>query len=69
MERWTTSDGGGHWRHRVVVTGGAGVDNVRPLVPRGSDGGPMGLLWMRGHYGFWRGYRTEIAFLNSPLRQ
>jgi hypothetical protein len=62
IERWTTPDGGKHWRHRVVVRGGA-VDNVRPVVPRGSHGGPMGLLWLRGDYVNYRSYRTEIAYL------
>jgi hypothetical protein len=62
IERWVTSDGGTRWRHRVVVRGGA-IDNVRPVVPRGSDGGPMSLLWLRGDYINYRSYRTEIAYL------
>jgi hypothetical protein len=62
IERWVTSDGGNSWRHRVVVRGGA-IDNVRPVVPRGSRGGPMDLLWLRGDYINYRSYRTEIAYL------
>jgi hypothetical protein len=62
IERWATSDGGSRWRHRVVVRGGA-IDNVRPVVPRGSHGGPMSLLWLRGDYINYRSYRTEIAYL------
>ena len=62
IERWVTTDGGAKWRHRVVVRGGA-VDNVRPVVPRGSDGGPMSLLWLRGDYVNYRSYRTDIAYL------
>lgn len=62
IERWVTSDGGTRWRHRVVVSGGA-IDNVRPVVPRGSRGGPMSLLWLRGDYINYRSYRTEIAYL------
>ena len=50
IERWTTTDGGARWRHEVVVPAG-GTDNVRPVVPRGWDHGPMSLLWLRGHYG------------------
>ncbi len=62
IERWVTTDGGTSWRHRVVVRGGA-LDNVRPVVPRGSHGGPMSLLWLRGDYINYRSYRTEIAYL------
>jgi BNR repeat-containing family member len=62
IERWATGDGGKHWRHRVVVRGGA-VDNVRPVVPRGSHGGPMSLLWLRGDYISYTSYRTSIAYL------
>jgi hypothetical protein len=62
IERWVTSDSGNSWRHRVVVRGGA-IDNVRPVVPRGSHGGPMDLLWLRGAYINYRSYRTEIAYL------
>jgi hypothetical protein len=46
----------------VVVRGGA-IDNVRPVVPRGSHGGPMSLLWLRGDYIDYRSYRTNVAYL------
>ena len=62
IERWVTADRGARWRHRVVVRGGA-LDNVRPVVPRGSHGGPMSLLWLRGAYNDYRTYRTQIAYL------
>ena len=48
--RWATDDGGWHWRHTTVVPAG-GTDNVRPVVPRGWDDGPMSLLWLRGNDG------------------
>jgi hypothetical protein len=60
IERWTTSDGGYHWSHTTVVPAD-GVDNVRPVVPRG--GGPVKLVWLRGHYGSYTTYRTSIALL------
>ncbi len=60
IERWTTSDGGYRWRHTTVVRGGG--DNVRPVVPSGWDGGPMGLVWLRGDYRTYTTYRTSIAF-------
>ena len=62
IQRWTTSDGGVRWSRRTVVPAD-GTDNVRPVVPRGFDGGPAGLLWLRGDYGSYTTYRTSIAFL------
>jgi hypothetical protein len=62
IQRWTTPDGGVHWRHATVVAADS-TDNVRPVVPRGYDGGPMGLLWLRGSYLTYTTYRTSIAFL------
>lgn len=58
IERWATPDGGRRWRRTVVVD--AATDAVRPVVPRGS--GPLGLMWMSGHYGRYIHYRTSIAF-------
>lgn len=63
IERWSTSDGGHAWRH-VTIVRSEGVDNVRPVVPLGSDGGPASLLWLRGHYGAYTEYRTRVAFLH-----
>lgn len=63
IQRWTTPDGGARWTHATVVAADA-TQNVRPVVPRGYAGGPMGLLWLRGPYDSYTGYRTSIAFLN-----
>jgi hypothetical protein len=63
IERWTTPDGGVHWRHTVVVPAG-GTDNVRPAVPRGWDRGPMSLLWLRGDYSYYSQYRTSVEYLH-----
>jgi hypothetical protein len=62
IQRWTTPDGGVHWTHATVV-GADSTDNVRPVVPRGYDGGPIGLLWLRGPYLGYTTYRTSIAFM------
>ena len=62
IERWTTADGGLRWRRTVVVPAG-GTDNVRPVVPRGWDRGPMSLLWLHGHYGYYTRYRTSVDYL------
>jgi hypothetical protein len=61
IERWATPDGGSHWRRSIAVPAG-GTDNVRPVVPRGYTGGPIGLLWLRGVYGTYTNYKTSIAF-------
>ncbi len=62
IERWTTDDGGFHWSHTVVVPAD-GTQNVRPVVPRGWDHGPMSLLWLHGHYGSYTDYHTSIDYL------
>jgi hypothetical protein len=62
IERWVTSDGGAHWHHTVVVPAD-GEQNVRPVVPRGYDHGPMSLLWLRGSYNTYTDYHTSIAYL------
>ena len=62
IEKWTTVDGGANWLRLPVVPCRKGVDNVRPIVPRGWTGGPMGLLWLRGHYGSYTTYRTTVSF-------
>jgi hypothetical protein len=62
IERWTTPDGGFTWHRRTVVRTPGG-DDVRPLVPRGSDGGPGSLLWLHGHYGSYTKYGTSVAYL------
>jgi hypothetical protein len=62
IERWITPDAGAHWSHAVVARN-PGVDDLRPVVTRGSEGGPMSLLWLSGHYGSYTNYRTAIDFL------
>jgi len=62
IERWTTPDGGHRWVHRTVVRTN-GADNIRPVVTRGSRGGPISLSWLHGHYGFYTTYRTSVDSL------
>jgi putative BNR repeat neuraminidase len=62
IERWRTSDGGANWRHATIVRT-PGADDVRPVVVRGSDGGPMSLLWLSGHYGSYTDYHTAVDYL------
>ncbi len=62
IERWTTSNGGASWHHTTVVRT-PGVNNVRPVVPRGPDGGSIKLLWLHGDYRSYTTYMTSIDFL------
>ena len=62
IERWTTADGGRRWHHTVVVPAG-GTQNVRPVVPRGWDRGPMSLLFLHGHYGTYTNYHASVDYL------
>jgi hypothetical protein len=39
-----------------------GQDDVRPVVPRGHEGGPIKLLWLHGDYISYTRYRTSIEF-------
>ncbi len=63
IDRWVTHDGGNNWTHGRVVRG-KGVDELRPVVARGSHGGPLSLLWLSGHYGTYTTYRTWVDFLH-----
>lgn len=62
IERWVTTDGGASWRYTTLAHS-PNADDVRPVVPRGQNGGPISLLWLHGHYRGYRGYRTSIAYL------
>ena len=62
IERWRTRDHGAHWQH-VTVVRTPGADAIRPVVARSSDGGPMSLLWLSGHYGTYTTYRTSVDFI------
>lgn len=63
LERWVTDNGGRTFSHQVVVPAD-GLQNVRPVVPRG--GGPIQVLFLRGEYRTYTTYRTSIAFLTGP---
>lgn len=61
IERWVTPDGGARWTH-VVVVRTPGTGDVRPVVPRNAGPGSIELLWLRGPYRSYTGYRTWIEF-------
>ena len=62
IETWRTPDGGATWTQQAV-TSESGVENVRPVAPRGlsSFDDDMSLVWMRGDYEHWLSYRTNIT--------
>jgi hypothetical protein len=61
IERWVTANGGYSW-HRSTVIRTPGVNNVRPVVPRGPGDGPIRLLWLHGDYRSYTRYRTLVQF-------
>ncbi len=60
IERWKTTDRGAAWSYTTLARS-RNADDVRPVVPRGRGGGPIGLLWLHGRYRGYRDYRTSIA--------
>lgn len=62
IERWTTPNGGYSWHHQTLVRT-PGQNNVRPVVPRGTAGGGLKLLWLHGDYRSYTTYRTSIDYL------
>lgn len=59
--RGTTVDGGATWQWSAV-TSDSSVDNLRPIMPRSSDG-TRALLWMRGTYNTYVDYDMSIVGL------
>jgi hypothetical protein len=59
----TTSDNGSSWTW-VPITDESSVDNLRPVVPRGTRRSTV-LLWMRGEYKSYTDYNTRIVGLTK----
>ncbi len=59
IEKWTTSDDGNTWE-ATPITSSSRQDNVRPVVPHGSEGSGNELLWMQGHYVHYTNFDTRI---------
>jgi hypothetical protein len=60
IERWSTDDGGRHWRMESV-TENSQRDNVRPFVIPNPAGDSVRLLWMNvQEYFHYTDYRSAI---------
>ena len=64
IERWRTRNGGRTWS-RTKITSNSPTDNIRPIAPRGLHPGESEILWLRGHYGHYRTFRTSV-YTDSP---
>ncbi len=60
IEQWRTADGGASWTP-TAITSRSDVTNVRPVTPRGWQGGELNVLWMRGAYPNYRDYQTATT--------
>jgi hypothetical protein len=58
--RLRTTDGGRSWQRRWM-TRPDGVDDVRPVVPRGLPPGRHALLWLHGHYNTYFDFETTVV--------
>lgn len=59
--RGQTANDGQSWQWESV-TRDSKVDNLRPIVPEGTDHSTV-LLWFRGTYRSYRDYQTEVIML------
>jgi hypothetical protein len=64
VERWHTRNGGRGWTHVSVTKGSRGVDNIRPVAPRGLRGDDT-VVWLRGRYPGYRAYMTRVTTLRD----
>jgi hypothetical protein len=50
LQRWVTPDKGKTWTHWAVTAGSGTNKNCRPVVPRGTPGGKIDVVWNCGLY-------------------
>jgi hypothetical protein len=60
IERWETPDDGATWTSRKI-TSNSKVPNMRPVSPRNHPPGELEVLWMRGRYGGYLRYLTDVV--------
>ncbi|MEE2819610.1 MAG: hypothetical protein VX615_03255, partial [Planctomycetota bacterium] len=58
--RCDTTNGGENW-HITKVTSNSATDNIRPMMPEGSDE-PI-LIWMEGEYITYQNFNTRVRCL------
>ena len=64
IEMWRTRNRGRTWS-RTKITSNSPTDNIRPIAPRGLHPRETEVLWLRGHYGHYRTFRTSV-YTDSP---
>jgi hypothetical protein len=64
IEMWRTRNQGRTWS-RTRITSHSTTDNIRPIAPRGMHRGESEVIWLRGHYGHYRTFRTSV-YTRSP---
>jgi BNR repeat-containing family member/PKD domain/Concanavalin A-like lectin/glucanases superfamily len=66
VETWTTPNDGSTWS-QTGVTSGSGVNNYRPISPRGliPFSGDMSVVWMRGLYQSYFVFKTSITAVSA----
>jgi hypothetical protein len=50
LQRWVTSDKGKSWKYWDITSGSGTYKNCRPIVPRGTPGGKIDVVWNCGQY-------------------
>ncbi|MEA2496174.1 MAG: hypothetical protein QOJ29_4085 [Thermoleophilaceae bacterium] len=65
LERWQTHDAGHSWATTPITTAST-RDNLRPFVPRGTDGDHV-LLWTWGRYNLFTDFSDLVVMLRTDL--
>jgi hypothetical protein len=66
IQRWTTDDGAVNWKVEPI-TSGSSEPQVRPITPRGQNGGDMDVIWMSGRYPSYANFQTLMSRTGVPV--
>jgi hypothetical protein len=63
LQRWVTADKGVTWKYWEVTSGSGANKNTRPVVPRGTPGTKVSVVWNCGTYiSFGQGLGQDIKY-------